>query len=162
MLPTYKATVPAPSQQPMASMAILHTSASAPLPIPPSRKRRGLPCSTPTDDATHRSQKKRKLCHPTSPPSRFWDGLSTIALTRNALRELDRRNTQPVRRKAAHLSPIRQSRRLRARQTVTTENDCIQPVDQALNRVKKFATHGGPDLSQLRGVRMACRCNNPC
>jgi len=33
--------------------------------------------------------KKRKLCHPASPPPQFWDGLSMIPLTPNALQELN-------------------------------------------------------------------------
>ncbi len=45
--------------------------------------------------------KRQKLSHPTSgsrPPAAFWDNLSKTWLTKRALRELDRRNTQSASR----------------------------------------------------------------
>ncbi|KAG9252588.1 uncharacterized protein F5Z01DRAFT_218526 [Emericellopsis atlantica] len=150
-------------------MVMIHNYARAPPPDPASRKRRNHPCSSPpTDDAAQRSPKKRKLCHPTSPPPQFWDGLSTIPLTPNALQELNRRNTQLGQRNVAHLSPTRRSRRLRARRAVAEEHDCLQPPEQflkrcsprCLKRVKKVSTHGGPDLSGLRGYRTSHIANH--
>lgn len=41
--------------------------------------------------------KTGELCHPTQPPPAFWDNLSEIPLTRNALRELNRRNDESIR-----------------------------------------------------------------
>jgi hypothetical protein len=38
--------------------------------------------------------KQQRYAHPDIPPPAFWDNLSTIPLTKNALRELERRNEQ--------------------------------------------------------------------
>jgi hypothetical protein len=145
---------------------MLHGSVHTPTAVFVSRKRRHPSCSSlppPTVDSAQGSPKRRKVCHPTFPPPRFWDGLSTIALSANALRELNRRNTQRERSNAdvAYLPPPRRSRRLRARRAITEENDSSLPVDRFLRRcsspclkqLKRFATHGGPDLRDLRGVR---------
>ncbi|KAI1318481.1 hypothetical protein F5Y16DRAFT_418499 [Xylariaceae sp. FL0255] len=43
---------------------------------------------------TWQAQRKRKLVYPLRPPPAFWDNLSEIPLTRSALQELDRRNTE--------------------------------------------------------------------
>ncbi|PNY23184.1 Uncharacterized protein TCAP_06865 [Tolypocladium capitatum] len=62
----------------------------------PSRKRRRLmsPVRTATEAPGSRLvQKRRTIYHPAFPPPFFWDNLSVIPLTRNALRELDRRNS---------------------------------------------------------------------
>jgi hypothetical protein len=72
----------------------------------------------------------------------FWDDLSKIWLTKHALRELNRRNAKPL----LHSSPRR------ALQPVTRNflaEDCTQ---KTLKNIKLFARHGGPDLSDLRGV----------
>lgn len=86
--------------------------------------------------------KKQRLGPPSpsgsSLPPEFWDRLSKLWLTRQALRELDRRNTQraPSRREAArHTADYRRCRKLRISKDI-----------------KLFARHGGPDLSDLRNV----------
>lgn len=113
-------------------------------PTPSVRKRRIPSCSSPALEATpnRRSPKRQKVCHPAVPPSRFWDHLSEIPLTRNALRELGNRNA-----KVSHGSPATQT---------CCETGCHQltnlfsPTD--LRRITRFARHGGPDLKDLRGV----------
>ncbi|PHH91055.1 hypothetical protein CDD83_1846 [Cordyceps sp. RAO-2017] len=113
----------------------------------------------PADDAAAlSSSKKRKIAHPSRHPPKFWDGLSKIYLTKNALRELDRRNIQRQRRwEKNHQPPIkpRRSRRLGASAGGESNQRVGQVLDQYsptyLRRLKKFATHGGPDLSDLQG-----------
>ncbi|EQL03167.1 hypothetical protein OCS_01114 [Ophiocordyceps sinensis CO18] len=147
-------------------MVILHGPLYSPSVIPASRKRQHPSAGQqPPDDATaHSSSKKRKLAHPWCPPPQFWDGLSKIFLTTNALRELSRRNTQRQGRRAENPQPPiapRRSRRLRARRISAERGASLQRVDQVLGqyssprlkRLKRFATHGGPDLGGLRGFR---------
>ncbi len=114
--------------------------------------------------------KKRRLSHPSGsqPAAAFWDNLSKIWLTKRALRELDRRNTQSA------PSPPRPSYQRRPHRPVTRralaelKNNC-RPTQSAadflchcaprcLKDIKRFARHGGPDLSDLRGV---CNCKIP-
>ncbi|KAH8706062.1 hypothetical protein BGW36DRAFT_354439 [Talaromyces proteolyticus] len=75
-----------------------------------------------------RAQKKQKVDHPSGSqlPAPFWDNLSKVWLTRNALRELDRRNQQAT----SVLSQVRP----------------LRPIS-----IRRFARQGGPDLSELRG-----------
>ena len=58
----------------------------------------------------------------------FWDRLPEIYLTRNSLRELDRRN-----RTTQGIPPVINS--------ISPSTDLV-----------RFARHGGPDLDRLRGV----------
>lgn len=67
----------------------------------------------------------------------FWDSLSKVSLTQHALKEHNRRN-----RLAANLVTPAPERRPDSSKGVGA--DCI----------KRFARHGGPDLSDLRGVSM--------
>ena len=62
--------------------------------------------------------------------SNFWDHLSTIHLTRRALRELNRRNN------------LRDSPAERA----------LPASDSRLSDIIRFARQGGPDLSDIVGV----------
>jgi hypothetical protein len=83
--------------------------------------------------------KRQKRSHPTSgyqPPAAFWDNLSKIWLTKRALREFDRRNSQLA------PSPPRSLYR-RPHGPVTR---------RTLKDIKRIASDGGPDLSDLRGV----------
>ena len=68
-------------------------------------------------------------------PPEFWDGLSKIWLTRGALEELDRRTA----RRPSFPPPGPSGRDIS--HTATTRE------------LARFAGHGGPDLSDLRGVR---------
>jgi len=133
-----------------------------------SRKRhRSEQCPLQLNGTSQPLSKKRRLSHPSGsqPAAAFWDNLSKIWLTKRALRELDRRNTQPA------PSPPRPSYRRRPHRPVTRralaerKNNC-RPTQSAadflchcaprcLKDIKLFARHGGPDLSDLRGV---CNC----
>jgi hypothetical protein len=64
------------------------------------------------------------------PPSKYWDNLAKVPLTRSALKELDRR-TKTQRRSP---SPPR-----------------ILPTTTPARALAQFARHGGPDLRHLRG-----------
>lgn len=80
--------------------------------------------------------KKQKVEHPSDSllPPAFWDNLSEIWLTHNALRELDRRNKQAT----ADVSP---------------QHQFLRPVTRdVLKTIQRFARQGSPDLSELRGV----------
>ena len=81
--------------------------------------------------------KSRKRGYSSDPQAAFWDNLSYVHLTKRALRELDRRNTQSnitgERERAEHLRSHDPS---------------------AFKDVESFARHGGPDLSDLRNVRL--------
>ncbi|KAG8407370.1 hypothetical protein J3458_020849 [Metarhizium acridum] len=85
------------------------------------------------DNRQNHSSKKRKLDHPDIPPPRFWDDLSRIPLTRNAIRELNRRN-RFSRDSQRYISP--------------------QNTSVAVSTVQRFARQGGPDLSNIRGCRL--------
>lgn len=104
-------------------------------------------------------EKRQKLIHSSYPPSSdFWDSLSKIWLTKHALRELDRRNArviystsrQQVRRPATR-SFIAASKNNRAllQHPSTFLRNCSP---QIFEDVKRLARHGGPNLSDLRGV----------
>lgn len=117
--------------------------------MPDAHKRRRS--SPPTDIVNH--SKKRKLDHPAFPPASFWDNLSEKHLTRNALRELDRRNAGVVQNSARTRSNFASR--------VTARIERSQPIDQFLDQcsltclyqIKKLAAIGGPDLGHLRGYR---------
>jgi hypothetical protein len=82
--------------------------------------------------------KKQKLRHPDGPllPAPFWDNLSKVWLTHNALREFDRRS-KPV------------------LQNVPAKRQLLRPVTRGLLRnIREVANQGGLDLSDLRGVRL--------
>ncbi|KAF1993298.1 hypothetical protein P154DRAFT_527867 [Amniculicola lignicola CBS 123094] len=113
------------------------------------------------NETSHPISKKQRLSYPSEsqPPAAFWDNLSKIWLTKRALRELDRRNTQAASNPPD--SPYRQARRpvtqnfltelKRSRQTTQYTADylrCCEP--KILKNIKLFARHGGPDLSDLR------------
>lgn len=136
-----------------------------PLPSPRKRQRSEPPEQTGTSQPV---LKKQRLNHSggSRPPPAFWDKLSKLWLTKRALRELDRRNSQ------AALSPSRSPHR-RARRPVTRKfiaeekTDCqvAQCTDylsrctpRILKNISLFARHGGPDLSDLRNVRMVNTC----
>ncbi|KAK5086187.1 hypothetical protein LTR70_007432 [Exophiala xenobiotica] len=93
-------------------------------------------------------------------PPAFWDNLSKIDLTTRALEEVDRRNTQA----ALNSWPTRrQLHRPLTRGILAESRKSLQPfipaVDylhrcgsKVLKSVKQTARHGGPDLSDLRGL----------
>ncbi len=73
----------------------------------------------------------------------YWNSLSELCLTRRALKELDRRNRHTV--SLVRTGIIRKP--WRSREPLTLKN--------CSNQIKRFARHGGPDLRDLRGVRLA-------
>lgn len=109
--------------------------------------------------------KRRKLDHPTtgSQPAAFWDNLSKIWLTKNALRELSQRNSQPAsslpcsqyqraRRPVTRNFLVELKRTRRVTQSASAFLHCCEPG--TLKDVKLFARYGGPDLSDLKGVSL--------
>jgi len=130
-----------------------------PLPGPRKRQRSESPEQTGTSQPP---SKKQRLSHPSGsqPPPAFWDNLSKLWLTKRALRELDRRNreTSP----SPSLSPHRHVHRPVTRKFVAEQKTNCQVAHCAgsLSRrtpknIAVFARHGGPDLSDLRHVRIA-------
>jgi hypothetical protein len=126
------------------------------------RKRHRIEQSALQLNGTSQPQLKRqKLNHPTTgsqPPTAFWDSLSKIWLTKGALRELNRRNTQsasnqprlqcrqPVTRN--FLAKLKRNRRI-----VQSASHFLRHCEPGiLKDVKRFARNGGPDLSDLKGV----------
>ncbi|RDA87724.1 hypothetical protein CP532_1788 [Ophiocordyceps camponoti-leonardi (nom. inval.)] len=104
--------------------------------------------------------KERKPSHPDHLPPQFWDGLSKTSFTREALRELDRRNAQRqeelerIQKQRQTSKAVRRSRRLRTREKAvrpTVHSVLAQLSPSCLKRLKRSATHGGPDLTDLRG-----------
>ena len=95
--------------------------------------------------------KRRKASPSDETPAAFWDNLSKNSLTKRALRELDRRNTQAVQSA---------SRTLQKQLSIASERgeiDYLRSHDpRILKAWKTFSRHGGPDLSDLRSVRWQC------
>ncbi|KAF2105227.1 hypothetical protein BDV96DRAFT_509744 [Lophiotrema nucula] len=129
-------------------------------PQPTLRKRQRLEPPEP-NETLHPVSKRQKLSHPSEsqPPAAFWDNLSKIWLTKRALKELDRRNTQAAR--SPPRSPHRRTRRpvtriflaesKRSRQTALSTAGYLRCSEPRIWKdIKLFARHGGPDLSDLR------------
>ncbi|KAL5373608.1 hypothetical protein PMIN06_012488 [Paraphaeosphaeria minitans] len=129
------------------------------LPLPSPRKRQ---CPEPPEQ-TGTSQppfKKQRLNHPSGsqPPSAFWDNLTKLWLTKRALRELDRRNSQAA--PSLSHSPHRRARRPVTRRFIAEQKTnyqlahCTDYLSRCTPRILKnirvLARHGGPDLSDLR------------
>ena len=110
--------------------------------------------------------KKRKLSRSIyeasdQPPAAFWDNLSKLWLTKRALRELDRRNVEAA---PSPFSLRRRSYRPLTRHILVDEKK-FSPQSgshfldhcavQYLKDIKRFARHGGPDLSDVRSVCIA-------
>jgi hypothetical protein len=105
--------------------------------------------------------KKRKVSYPISgfqPPAAFWDNLSKIWLTKRALRELDRRNSQAhslYRRLHRPVTRLGLAEWKRTHQPPQSAADFLcHCTSTCLKDIERFARHGGPDLSDLRGVRI--------
>ncbi|KAJ2972662.1 hypothetical protein NUW58_g9139 [Xylaria curta] len=97
-------------------------------------------------------QKKQRFAYPTRPPSAFWNNLSEIPLTRSALRELDRRNSEGLLRSHRLSRPVtRDDISKWLRPAVST-----QYQDQQTH-LKRFARQGGPDLTDLRSSNQGRR-----
>jgi hypothetical protein len=119
--------------------------------------------------AAQSALKRQKISHPSDlhPPPAFWDNLSKVWLTGGVLREFDCRSFQATR--SLSLSQQQQLRRPTTRGLLTAwkqKKENWWPTQSAIdfikgctsNRLKDikiFARHGGPDLSNLRGVRIS-------
>ena len=94
----------------------------------------------------------------------FWDNLSKIWLTKRALGELDRRIIQATQRPYQQFSHRRPHRPVTRHALVelkekrqnyqSTANNLFDCAPWCSKGIKLFARHGGPDLSDLRGVRI--------
>ncbi|POR35194.1 Uncharacterized protein TPAR_04599 [Tolypocladium paradoxum] len=122
------------------------------------RKRHAPSASRETEhDQDCRSPKKQKVNHPAFPPPRFWDRLSVIPLTRNALHESQRRISQSTcdqgKTQNYHGSAL---------QPFVQSNSYILGADRfvkrcsssSLKQLKRSARQGGPDLWDIRGYRI--------
>ena len=118
----------------------------------------------PSSQAPQPFPKKQKLTSASASfqyPPEFWDNLSKIWLTRSALKELDCRNARSIVE-----SPSPSCRRITlpvtSRAVAESKKTCwpVQPVSEflqscgttCLENIRVFSRHGGPDLSDLRGV----------
>ena len=113
--------------------------------------------------------KRQKRSHPpieSHPPPAFWDNLSRVWLTKGALRELDRRNgpsqSAPSPSCSLHArlhGPFTRHAVAKAensRGAPQSASDFLRHCTaESLKDIKRLARHGGPDLLELRGVRMA-------
>jgi hypothetical protein len=102
--------------------------------IPPRRKRQhtkaGLSLNNPSESQPSKRLKLSK--------AEFYDSLSKVWLTRRALKELDRRTSQANSAQQPASTPRR-----------VTRSASIQ--------IQRIARDGGPDLRDLRGVRLSCQ-----
>ncbi|KAF7506318.1 hypothetical protein GJ744_011891 [Endocarpon pusillum] len=104
--------------------------------------------------------KRQKLNHPTTgvQPPAFWDNLSTTWLTRGALSELNRRNSQPASsqpRSQRARRPVTRNflaKLERGRPVIQSASDFLRHCEpETFEDIKPFARTGGPDLSDLKG-----------
>jgi len=124
---------------------------------PPSPRKRQRPESPEQTGTSQPPFKKQRLNHPSGsqPPPAFWDNLTKLWLTKRALLELDRRNSQ------AAPSPSHSPHRKFIAEPKTTCHvaRCTDYLSRCtpdiLKNIRVFARHGGPDLSDLRNVCMA-------
>lgn len=103
--------------------------------IPPRRKREHTEADLPFDGPSESQPSKRLK----SSRTEFYDSLSKVWLTRRALKELDRR----TRRANSPQRPASAPRRVHPESTS--------------KQIQRFARHGGPELHDLRGVRLNCQ-----
>ena len=131
---------------------------------PNPRKRQRTEPSLQRNEISRPASKRQKCSYHfdgSHPPPVFWDTLSKIWLTKDALRELDRRNAQTIIK-----SPRSPYRRPVTRTFLAEWEGSHQPTQftddyfpsfrwRLLKDIKLFASNGGPDLSDLRGVCIA-------
>lgn len=135
--------------------------------LPNPRKRRNPePQALQQTASSFHISKKQKRGHNggTQFPPAFWDNLSRIDLTTRALEELNRRNTQAA--LSSRPTPRRLSRPFtrgilaearKSFQTLTSAVDYLRDSgERVLKSVRQTSRHGGPDLSDLRGVSRSC------
>jgi hypothetical protein len=93
--------------------------------------------------------KKRKASPSSELPPAFYDNLSKQSLTKRALRELNRRNSQ------VSLRTPRSGHKVLDTTSEREKVEALRSRDTSTSReLKLFSRHGGPDLSDLRSVRL--------
>lgn len=98
----------------------------------------------PQSKVESRGRKAHSYTSKNHPPPAFWDRLSKIWLTKSALRELDRRNSQANIRTTYHQLHVR------------TASDFLRNCGtRSLRDLRLSARRGGPDLSDLKWVRFS-------
>ena len=119
-----------------------------PEPNSPTARKRQHPEQTDQNEVPPKRQKA-------SSPAEFWDNLSTIWLTKRALRELDRRNTASIPRppqSPRRHRPVTRAFRRNPPSLLSATEYLRRCEPRALKDIKAFAKQGGPDLSSLRNV----------
>ena len=97
------------------------------------RKLSGVEPITPSPSQPSAKRRKAESRRQNRTPSRFWDDLSRVWLTPRALREFDRRTVRPVVPIPLELSTLKETQ---------------------IIKLKHFARHGGPNLTDLRAVSL--------
>jgi hypothetical protein len=101
-------------------------------------------------------QKVSQHASRTQPPLDFWGDLSKIWLTKYALREFNRRNARHLSHSSARRAPRPVTRAFLKKKrlnTIQSVGDFLQNcASKTVKDIKLFAKHGGPDLSDIRGV----------
>lgn len=151
---------------------------------PQNLKRQQAEADLSQDNLSAQSTKKFKKHHSASrfPPPDFWDSLSKIWLTPQALREVDRRNHINygafARSPAQYLGEFDRHSQARSGACTRAQARSLRELDRrtrcqrstrgaglttvqafesqfkSRNDLQRFARHGGPELSNLRGVRL--------
>ncbi|KAI4154565.1 MAG: hypothetical protein LQ340_001594 [Diploschistes diacapsis] len=140
--------------------------------LPNPRKRRNSERLTPQHNGTLQyASKRQKHGHPDGSqiPPAFWDNLSKIDLTKRALEELDRRNTQATpNSRPAYSRPHRPVTRRVLAELKKSCRPLIPAVEyihdcgaKDLKDIKQTTRHGGLDLSDLRGFPESSNPLNP-
>ena len=104
----------------------------------------------------HTPSKKAQHVSRTQPPLDFWGDLSKIWLTKDTLRELNRRNANHLSHSSACRAPRPVTRAFLKKKhlnTIQSVGDFLQNcASKTVEDIKLFSRHGGPDLSDIRGV----------
>ena len=126
------------------------------------RKRQHTEAGLSPDDLPSKRLRSDREPHSSSnlPPPTFWDNLSKIWLTRQALNELGRRNAQSTSNRSPVQHKVRKPRTRSAVRELEQKAQPALPVSEYLlkasqadiARLKVYARRGGPDLTNLRGV----------
>ena len=127
-------SVLASAQRPRPLLPPLISMSSTREQIPPSRKRQRTEAGLSLDNPSESRPSKRLK----SSRAEFYDSLSKVWLTRRALEELNRRTSQANSPQRPASTPRR-----------VTRSTSIQ--------IQRIARDGGPDLRDLRGVRLNCQ-----
>ncbi|CEJ82667.1 hypothetical protein VHEMI02716 [[Torrubiella] hemipterigena] len=102
----------------------------------------------------HSAPKQQKNAHRCFPPAIFWDQLSEIPLTKNALRELERRaaleRSDDLVQDQNTTESVTRNDNDRVKQPSSVK---LELSSSELNEIQRSTKHGGPNLSALRDHR---------